>query len=305
MLCRTRFDFCHAHAYRLGQWCGYCRTRRVAPPERAQPMTHAPFDPVRYRSAATHYEKGRVAYAPGLIRRVAQVTDLGSQHRVLDLGCGPAPLARGFAPFAREVVAIDPSPEMLAEANALAGQIANVRFLEGSSYDLDPVLGRFHLAVMGRSFHWMDRVATLTRLDRMIEPPGAVVLFYDTAPAIPANAWHKIWNSIRERYEPNTGPHDHDPNWIRNEAILLDSPFARLERFGVVERRAIDVDTLVHRALSMGSTSPAHLGDKVSTMVAEMRTALADVREEVVETVALVAWRARSSGVPAPAAARR
>ena len=62
------------------------------------------------------------------------------------------------------------------------------------------------------------------------------------------------------------------------------SAFARLERFGVVERRAIDVEMLVHRALSMGSTSPAHLGENMPTMVAEIRAALADVREEVVET---------------------
>ena len=82
-----------------------------------------------------------------------------------------------------------------------------------------------------------------------------------------------------------------DPNWIRHEAILLDSPFARLERFGVIERRQIDVETLVHRALSMGSTSPAHLGEKAAAMTTEIRTALADVREEVVETSALVAWR--------------
>ena len=144
---------------------------------------------------------------------------------------------------------------------------------------------------MGRSFHWMDRVDTLKRLDRMIEPAGAVALFYDSAPAIPANAWRKVWNDIRGHYEPDTGPHDHDPNWIRNEAILLASPFARLERFGVIERRAIDVETLVQRALSMGSTSPAHLGENMPAMVAEIRAALADVREEVVETSALVAWR--------------
>jgi SAM-dependent methyltransferase len=255
--------------------------------------TSAPFTPERYGSAAAHYERGRVPYAPELIRRVAEVTGLGSQHRVLDLGCGPGPLARGFAPFAREVVAIDPSPEMLAEAQTLAGRMANIRFLEGSSYDLDPAMGHFRLAVMGRSFHWMDRVDTLRRLDPMIEPAGAVALFYDTAPAIPSNAWRRIWNGIRERYEPNTGPHDHDPDWIRNEAVLLDSRFARLERFGVVERRAVDVETLVHRALSMGSTSPAHLGDRMSAMVAEIRAALADVREEVVETVALVAWRSQ------------
>lgn len=258
-------------------------------------MTHAPtparFDPERYRSAAAHYEQGRAPYAPALIRRVAEVTGLGGHHRVLDLGCGPGPLARAFAPLVREVVAVDPSPEMLAQARALAGQALNIRFLAGSSYELGPSLGRFHLVVMGRSFHWMDRVDTLRRLDSMIDAGGAVALFGDTAPAISANAWRKVWNGIRDRYDPDTGPHDHDPDWIRNEAILLDSPFARLERFGVIERRAIDVETLVHRALSMGSTSPAHLGDRMPAMVAEIRTALAHVREEVVETTALVARR--------------
>ena len=258
-------------------------------------MTHAPFTPERYGSAAAHYERGRVPYAPALIRRIADVTGLGPQHRVLDLGCGPGPLARAFAPLVREVMAVDPSEEMLSEARVLAGQATNIRFVAGSSYDLDPAMGRFHLVVMGRSFHWMDRVDTLKRLDAMIEPAGAVALFYDTAPAIPANAWRKVWNDIRGRYEPDTGPHDHDPDWIRNEAILLASPFARLERFGAIERRAVDVETLVRRALSMGSTSPAHLGENMPAMVAEIRAALADVREEVVETAALVAWRKNSS----------
>jgi ubiquinone/menaquinone biosynthesis C-methylase UbiE len=232
-----------------------------------------------------------VPYAPALIRRVAEVTGLGSQHRVLDLGCGPGPLARRFASLAREVIAIDPTPEMLDAARALAGEVPNIRFLAGSSYDIGPALGHFHLVVMGRSFHWMDRVDTLKRLDRIIEPAGALALFHDSAPAVPANAWQKVWHGIRERYEPDTGPHQHDPNWVRHEAILLDSPFARLESFGVIERRAIDVETLVQRALSMGSTSPAHLGERMTTMVTEIRAALADVREEVVQTAALVAWR--------------
>jgi len=253
--------------------------------------TPQPFAPERYRSAAAHYERGRVPYAPALIARVAEVTRLGSRHRVLDLGCGPGPLARGFAPLAREVVAIDPTPEMLTAARALAGEATNIRFLAGSSYDIGPALGQFHLAVMGRSFHWMDRVDTLRRLDRLIEPAGALALFHDSAPAVPANAWQKVWEEIRERYEPKTGAHQHDPDWIRHEAILLDSPFARLESFGVIERRAVDVETLVQRALSMGSTSPAHLGEKAATMAAEIRAALADVREEVVQTSALVAWR--------------
>jgi ubiquinone/menaquinone biosynthesis C-methylase UbiE len=251
-----------------------------------------PLDPERYRTAAAHYERGRVPYAPALIRRVVEVVGLGPQHRVLDLGCGPGPLARRFAAFAREVVAMDPTPEMLSAARALAGETANIRFVAGSSYDLGPALGRFHLVVMGRSFHWMDRVDALRRLDRLIEPTGAVALFADTAPAIPTNAWRKIWQDICERYEPRNGAHRSDPNWIRHEAVLLDSPFARLERFSVIERRALDVEMLVQRTLSMGSTSPGHLGEKgTAAIAADIRAALADVHEEVVETSALVAWR--------------
>jgi ubiquinone/menaquinone biosynthesis C-methylase UbiE len=251
-----------------------------------------PLDPTRYRTASAHYERGRVPYSPALIRRVAELTGLGAGHRVLDLGCGPGPLARRFAPLVAEVVAMDPTPEMLAEARTLAAGIANIRFVAGSSYDIGPELGSFRLVVMGRSFHWMDRVDTLKRLDRMIEPSGAVALFFDSAPAIPANAWRKVWNDIRARYEPAAGPHERDSDWIRHEAVLLESPFAHLENIGVIERRAVDVETLVQRALSMGSTSPSHLGEKMGDMVAEIRTALGDVREEVVETSALVAWRA-------------
>ena len=251
-----------------------------------------PLDPERYRTASAHYEQGRVPYAPALIHRVCEAVGLGHQHRVLDLGCGPGPLARRLAPLAREVVAMDPTPEMLSAARAMAGGIGNIRFVAGSSYDLGPALGRFHLVVMGRSFHWMDRMDTLKRLDGMIEPTGAVALFADTAPAVPENAWRKTWQDICARYEPKNGAHRSDPNWIRHESILLDSPFARLERFGVIERRALDADMLVQRTLSMGSTSPSHLGEKkTAAIAAEIRSALADLREEVVETSALVAWR--------------
>ena len=250
-----------------------------------------PFDPDRFRSAAAYYELGRPPYAPALIRRVAEVAGLDRQRRMLDLGCGTGSLARGFAPFVREVVAIDPSTEMLDAARALSGEAANVRFVAGSSYDLGPELGEFRLVAMGRSFHWMDRAETLKRLDQIVEPAGAVALFEDRAPTAPANAWRQAWRGIRDRYAADAEPHGRDPNWIRHETFLLESPFARLERFGVVERRALDVETLVRRTLSMSSTSPSRLGEKTAEMVAELRTALKDVREEIVETSALVARR--------------
>ena len=50
---------------------------------------------------------------------------------------------------------MDPSTEMLTAARALTIEATNIRYLAGSSYDLEPTLGNFHLALMGRSFHWM------------------------------------------------------------------------------------------------------------------------------------------------------
>ena len=53
----------------------------------------AVFQPHRFRTAARHYLAGRPAYAPRLIRLVADLLRLSERDRLLDLGCGPGVLA--------------------------------------------------------------------------------------------------------------------------------------------------------------------------------------------------------------------
>lgn len=257
-----------------------------------------PFDARRFRTAAPYYRSGRPAYAPLLIQRVAAAAGLGDDDRVLDLGCGPGQLGIAFAPFAREVVAIDPEPEMLACAGTTAEE-AGVRLtlVEGSSYDLGPDLGRFRLVVIGRAFHWMDRAATLEALDRLIEPDGAVVLFHAEASRIPENAWRADFDAVIERFSgPDGRAPRHGPGWMPHETILLDSPFHALERLGVIERRATPVDRFIDRALSMSVTSAQRLGDATAAFTDAIRAAVAPhardgVVAEVVESSALVARR--------------
>jgi ubiquinone/menaquinone biosynthesis C-methylase UbiE len=145
-----------------------------------------PFEPNRFRGAAAHYRAGRRPYPPVLIRRVAEATALNEQSRVLDLGCGPGDLAIGFGYFAGEITGLDPEAEMVAEAVAAAqGLTPNVRFHQGSSYDLDLNLGCFQLVTMGRSFHWMDRAQTLRSLDQIVETGGALALCRRNTPRLP------------------------------------------------------------------------------------------------------------------------
>jgi SAM-dependent methyltransferase len=253
----------------------------------------------RFRSAAKYYLLGRPPYSSLLIRRVVELCALNATHKILDLGTGPGQLAVAFAPFVREVTALDPEPEMLeiGRRNASSGHF-KIKFVQGNSYDLGPQLGRFQAATIGRAFHWMDRTATLNLLDTMIESSGAVVLFNDSHPEVPENSWHSSFNKVIEHYSAGDVEREklRSPTWLKHEAILLASPFHEIERISFIERRLTAVERFTDRALSFSSTSRERLGDKADDLASEIRELMANfardgVVAEVVESTALIARR--------------
>ncbi len=91
--------------------------------------------------------------------------------------------------------------------------------------------------------------------------------------------------------------HRKSPQWEPHEAVLLRSPFLRLERFGVVEKRISSIDELVSRALSQSSTTPEALGEKRQPFEKALREGLLAVCPdglfpEIVESAAVLARRA-------------
>jgi SAM-dependent methyltransferase len=250
----------------------------------------------RFHAAARHYLLGRPPYAPLLVRRVVQLCGVGSTSRVLDLGCGPGSLALAFAPLAGEVIGIDPEPEMLRLAREEAARTGlRIEFREGSSRELGADLGTFRLAVIGRAFHWMERAETLARLDRIVEREGAVVLFANRHPKVPDNRWCESFDRLIDGFAQADAARAarRAPGWLSHEAVLLDSPFAQLERLSVIERRATPVERFVERVLSLSSVSQGRQADDVARAI---RAAMAPFAKdglvtEVVESEALIARR--------------
>ncbi len=175
-------------------------------------------EPSPFAGTAAHY-RHRPPYAPEALEYVATSFDLGPRSRVLDLGCGPGTLAIPVAARAGEVVALDRDAEMLAEGRrmAAADARANIDWRQGRAEDLPPALGRFRLATMGQSFHWMDRDLVLRRLGEVIEDGGGLALI-NPGPRRPQESWepladevlarfgvHKDWNPIaspERKHEP-------------------------------------------------------------------------------------------------------
>jgi SAM-dependent methyltransferase len=262
-------------------------------------ITPIPFQPHRFQSAAAHYLQGRPAYATALIEDVVRLCHLDGTGVLLDLGCGPGQLARAFRPYVGSVIGMDPEPEMLAIATRLAAEEGtDILFQQGSSQDLEPGMGPLRLVTIGRAFHWMDRAETARRLDGMLSPGGALVLFQTSHAKVPDNAWREAFDRVLEA-ALGGGQRGawKGPDWVRHEGVLLDSPFSDLHQVAVFERRQTPGASLIDRALSMSSTSRDRLGEAGEQQLrAGLEKLVADVSEngmvtEVIESSALIARR--------------
>ncbi len=259
----------------------------------------APLRADRFASAAAHYIAARPRYAPRLIERLVGELGIDEGSRVLDLGCGPGTLAIPIARYAGTVTGIDPSTEMIAAAarlSALAGVVVDWRV--GSSEAIAADLAPLHLVVMGRSFHWMDREATLARLDALIPKDGAIALLSTESLPFPEGRWLAVYDAVRAEFEQadDFAAYRKSALWEPHYAVLLRSPFGSLTTLGVIEEREATLDELVSRALSHSTTTPKVLGEACDAFVATLRSRLLAVCPagrfpEIIESVALIARR--------------
>jgi SAM-dependent methyltransferase len=264
----------------------------------------APYEPRRFASTVDFYARYRLGYPERLIARVVGLAGLKPGDPVLDLGAGPGMLAVGFAKAGMVVTAMDPEPGMLAAAGE-AGRAAGVALTlrQGSSYDLDEGMGPFRLVTMGRSFHWMDRTATLAMLDRVVTPDGGVALFHDAHPPVEENHWLKTLRDVQDGFGRSDAEHMKERHLNgakgghrRYEPFLFASAFTELDGLSVTIRQALRADDIVGRAFSMSTCSRERLGARAQDFEAALRAALQELSpdgtfREVAELVALLARR--------------
>ena len=104
--------------------------------------------------------------------------------RMLDVATGTGHTAFAFAPYVAEIVGIDLTPRMLAEAEKLAAQqgVVNVSFVEADIHELpfdDETFDdeQFDLVTCRRgAHHFSDIEEALAEMVRMLKPGGLLVL---------------------------------------------------------------------------------------------------------------------------------
>jgi len=262
------------------------------------------YDPHRFRTAVPFYARYRLGYPQRLIERVIDIVGLKPGDNVMDLGCGPGTLAIPFAQAGLRVTGIDPEQVMLEAARQAANEASvEIELRQGSSFDLPAGIGPFRLVTMGRSFHWMDRPATLAALDALVTRDGGVALFDDKHVRTVENMWRAKLRDLGDRYgrleSPNVAA-ENSSAYRRHESLFLDSPFSLLEGASVFIRRGITADDVVGLAFSLSTSTPAKLGALQAQFESELRSELSALSPEgrfteIVEMNALIARRSQEA----------
>ena len=156
----------------------------------------------QFGEVAANYASSSVHAQGEDLARLVALAALTGVERVLDAGCGAGHTALACAPTAREVIAYDLTPAMLAQVQRLAAEreIANIVTRQGDVAALPFADDEFDLVVSRYSaHHWGQPEAALAEFGRVLRPGGRVILSDIVAPDAPLlDTWLQAIELLRD-----------------------------------------------------------------------------------------------------------
>jgi ubiquinone/menaquinone biosynthesis C-methylase UbiE len=213
-------------------------------------MQEAQHDVVRreFGQQATRFgEQGLTLSNQAYLQWMVAQLDLQPHFEVLDVAAGTGHLSRAIAPHVKRVVALDLTPEMLAEGRREAEQQAlmNAVFEQGEAESLPYPNDAFDLVVTRFSLHhFLEPRGPVDEMVRVCRPGGRVAVIDLVSPDDPAAA--ATYNHL-ERLR--------DPSHLR--ALTADELHRLMREAGLAIVHTVSRDVEVHLDLWLDLTRAA------------------------------------------------
>lgn len=129
------------------------------------------FSAGAFAQGGQQYSDVRPSYPTEVTALIQQAT------RVLDVGAGTGKLTEALVTPGREVVAVDPSADMV---RVCQQQVPRAKVLLGKAEELPLIDASFHAYTCAQTWHWVDVVRASQEADRVIVPGGKLLLCWNT-----------------------------------------------------------------------------------------------------------------------------
>lgn len=141
----------------------------------------------RFSGFAHQYDNYRPSPPKDLMETLSKLTKSEKPQLVVDLGCGTGLSTRPWASFAEKVVGVDPSPDMLREAQEKTRE-SNVTFQAGFGHETGLPDSCADIVTCASSLHWMEPTPTLNEVRRIMRS-GGVFAAYGYQYPLPISSW--------------------------------------------------------------------------------------------------------------------
>jgi len=176
---------------------------------------------------AAHYNERWASWSDATLKRVLELADPKPGWRALDIATGTGFTALALAPHVREVVGMDVSPGMLAEARKRAegAGVANAAWVEGDAHAL-PFPGRAFDLVTCRiaPHHFADPLRFVHEVARVLVPGGYFVLADTTVPDDDPDT--AVWQNAVEKARDSSHVRNLSPKEWRTILNRSDVPLS-------------------------------------------------------------------------------
>jgi ubiquinone/menaquinone biosynthesis C-methylase UbiE len=238
----------------------------------------------RFTGFSRLYDRNRPRPPKILVNLTLDLLKKKKARLVIDLGSGTGLSTFIWSSRARQVIGIEPNDDMrrVAIKNARAGDYANVSFKCADSYHVPVPRQSADIVVCSQSFHWMEPMATLKEVNRILRSGGIFLTCdCDWPPTIDytAEQAYRMLSKKTASLEARPGQAGRVPRWDKSrhlENIRQSGHFRYTKEILLHKKDQGHAARFIDLALSQGSiqtllkngTSPKKMGltDFISTV---------------------------------------